>query len=109
MNTSNPSNKSQKAISRDHPLPEDAIAGFYKGKMPGHHMEDSFECIRTREERMPDVYMHHRSVTTCHPANSCLQVGRSLTWDPKAEQIIGDAEANGMQRRESRKGFEISI
>jgi predicted dehydrogenase len=91
----------------DDPLPEDAITKLYKGKTPGSHMANFFDCIKTREQPISDVYTHHRAMTTCHLANIAIRLGRKLKWDPKTEQIIGDDEANSWQKREQRKGYEI--
>ncbi|MBW3542321.1 MAG: Gfo/Idh/MocA family oxidoreductase [Planctomycetes bacterium] len=91
------------------PLPEDAIARVYKGKKHGDHMGNFFECIKTREQPVSDVFSHHRAITTCHLANICLRLGRPLRWDPKTEEIVGDEEANRWQSREQRKGYEIAL
>ena len=71
-------------------------------------MGNFFECARTRDLPISDVYTHHRALTTCHLANICLRLGRSLKWNPETEQIEGDAEANGWLKREQRKGYEIT-
>jgi hypothetical protein len=39
-----------------------------------------------------------------HLANASLRVGRSLEFDPKNEQIIGDDEASGLLTRTYRAG-----
>jgi hypothetical protein len=36
-----------------------------------------------------------------------MRLGRTLKWDPKTEQIVGDPEARQFQAREQRKGYEI--
>lgn len=92
---------------KDKPLPEDAITKLYKGKQPGSHMGNFFECMASRDEPISDVYSHHRAVSVLHLANLCLQLKRKLNWDLATEQILGDDEANAFQRREPRKGFEI--
>jgi predicted dehydrogenase len=89
------------------PISEDLITRLYKGKTPGHHMGNFAECVKTREDPISDVYTHHRAVTTCHLANISLRLGRSLTWDPQTEQIVGDKEAASWLSREQRKGYEI--
>lgn len=89
------------------PLPEDAIKKLYKGKEPGNHMRNFFECIKTREQPISDVYTHHRAMTTCHLANIAIRLGRPIKWNPETEQIVGDEEANAWQKREQRKGYEI--
>jgi predicted dehydrogenase len=78
-----------------------------RGKKPGSHMRNFFECIRDRSLPISDVFSHHRSVTACHLANVCLRLGRKLKWDPKAEQFIGDDEANAMLSRKQRKPYAI--
>jgi predicted dehydrogenase len=94
---------------KDKPLPEDAITKLYRGKRPGNHMGNFFECVKTRDLPISDAFSHHRVVTVLHLANLCLLLGRKLTWDLATEQIVGDDEANTMQRRPQRKGFEISV
>ena len=94
-------------LLRDQPLPEGTLTRLYKGKRPGNHMANFFECCRDRSEPVSDVATHHRAMTTCHLANIAIRLGRKLTWDPKTEQIVGDDEANAWQKREQRKGYEI--
>ena len=94
------------------PLPEDALTKLYKGRTPSGgnaHMHNFFECMRDRTQPVSDVYTHHRAMTTCHLANIAIRLGRKLQWDPKTEQIIGDKEAQAMQAREQRKGYEIEV
>jgi predicted dehydrogenase len=93
---------------RENPLPEDAIAKVRKGAKRGH-MEDFFDCVKTRKAPVSDVFSHHRAITTCHLANICIRLGRPLKWDPKIEQITGDDEANGWLKREQRAGYEIKV
>lgn len=94
---------------KEHPLPEDALTKLYKGKKPGSHMGNFFECLRTREQPISDVFTHHRILTTCHLANIAIRLGRKLNWDPAKEQLTGDDAANQWLRREQRKGYEIKV
>ncbi|MDZ4849555.1 MAG: Gfo/Idh/MocA family oxidoreductase [Pirellulaceae bacterium] len=89
------------------PLPEDALTKLYKGKTLGGHMANFFDCIKTREQPISDVYTHHRAMTTCHLANIAIRLGRKINWDPVTEQIVGDDEANAMQKRIARPGYEV--
>jgi predicted dehydrogenase len=91
------------------PLPEDAIRKLFKGREPGDHMRNFFECIKAREQPISDVYTHHRAMTTCHLANIAIRLGRAIQWDPEKEQVVGDEAANAWQRREQRKGYEIVV
>lgn len=93
---------------KDTPLPDDAIQKLYKGKSPGSHMGNFFECLASRDEPISDVFSHHRAVTVLHLANLSLLLGRELTWDLATEQIVGDDDANAHQKRQQREGFEIT-
>ena len=68
-----------------------------------------FDCVKDRGLPVSDVYSHHRAVTTCHLANIAIRLGRGIKWDPQTEQIVGDKEAQQMQAREQRKGYEINV
>jgi hypothetical protein len=72
-------------------------------------MRNFFECIKDRTQPISDVFTHHRAMTTCHLANIAIRLNRTLKWDPKAEQIVGDSQARQMQGREQRKGYEITV
>jgi hypothetical protein len=50
----------------------------------------------------------HRSVTVCHLGNISLRLGgRVLEWDPKAERITNDEEANRMCSRPLRAPWTL--
>jgi predicted dehydrogenase len=91
------------------PLPEEAILKLCKGKRPGNHMKNFFECVASRDLPISDVYTHHRAMTTCHLANIAIRLGRKIVWNPETEQIVGDTEAQQWQAREQRKGYEIVV
>ena len=95
--------------TQDEAAAADTITKLYKGKKPGDHMGNFFECVKTREQPISDVYTHHRAITTCHLANIAMRLGRTIHWDPAAEEIVGDPEAKTFQSRERRKGFEIKV
>lgn len=92
---------------KNSPLPEDALTKLCKGKKPGNHMTNFFECCKDRSQPISDVPTHHRAMTTCHLANIAIRLGRKLTWNPQTEQIVGDDAANAWQKREQRKGYEV--
>ncbi len=94
---------------KEKPLPDGLIKQIYKGKEPGDHMKNFYECVVTREQPISDVHTHVRALTTCHLANIALRLDRKLNWDPQQEQIIGDPEARQWQGREQRKGYEINV
>lgn len=87
----------------ENPLSDEGMAFA----QPQNHMENFFDCIRTRETPNSDVESQHRSVTTCHLANISMRLGRKLTWDATKERFAGDDEANAMLSRPHRRGYEF--
>jgi predicted dehydrogenase len=71
------------------------------------HIENFFDCIRTRKLTNACAETGHRATTLCHLVNICRAVQRRLHWDPKKERFIGDDEANSLLSRPRRKGFEL--
>jgi hypothetical protein len=72
------------------------------------HIANFFDCCRDRRQPISDVFTHHRNLTTCHLANIALRLGRKIRWDASAQQIVGDEEANALQARPQRAGYELS-
>jgi predicted dehydrogenase len=90
------------------PLSEGVLADLYKGKKPGDHMRNFFECVKSREMPISEPITHHRAMTTCHLANIAIRLGRTINWDAEREEIVGDEDARKWQAREQRKGFEVA-
>ncbi|TWU63432.1 MULTISPECIES: Gfo/Idh/MocA family protein [Crateriforma] len=82
---------------------DEKITELCKGKKPGGHMGNFFECISDGGLPISDVWTHHRTMTSCHLCNIALMLGRDLTWDPKAERFVGDEQANALLSRKSRE------
>ena len=71
------------------------------------HIQNFFDCIRTRRQPNADVEIGHRSTTLCHLVNICRIMGRKLYWNPQAETFTGDDQANLLLSRPRRKGYEL--
>jgi predicted dehydrogenase len=91
----------------DNPLPEGALEEVYKGRSLTDHFRNFFEAVRDRTEPVADVFSHHRALSTCHLAGIAARLGRKIEWDPRAERITNDRQAQGLVGRERRRGFEI--
>lgn len=96
------------------PLAEDAMEKVYGstpvkngGGDPIGHMNNFFECCKSRKQPIADVKTHHKMLCVCHGTNTAMRLGRKLTFDPKTEKFIGDEQANTFLEREQRKGYEI--
>jgi len=91
------------------PLPEGAVEEVYKGRPLTDHFRNFFDAVAARREPVSDVFSHHRALTTCHLAGIAIRLGRKINWDPQAEKITGDDEAQKFISRDKRKGFEIEV
>lgn len=84
---------------------DDLVIKLYKGKQPGDHMRNFFECIATGEEPISDVATHHRTMTSCHLCNIAMMLGRDLTWNPDTEEFVGDEQASALKTRAQRSTY----
>lgn len=89
------------------PLPEGALEKVYKDRSLTDHFRNFFEAVRDRKEPVSDVFSHHRALSTCHLAGIAARLGRKIEWDPQAERMIRDPQAQGLVDRARRQGFEI--
>jgi predicted dehydrogenase len=67
------------------------------------HMRDFLKAIETRGKPVADIEQGYISTASCILANLSMQVGRTLTWDPKAQRVVDDQEVNNLLRRPYRK------
>jgi hypothetical protein len=70
------------------------------------HHQNFLDCVASRELPICDVAIGHRTATACHLANLALRTGRKLRWDAAAQQIVDDAEAAAMQKRQPRAPWQ---
>ncbi len=71
------------------------------------HIQNFFDCVRSRKKPAADAETGHRATTVCHLVNICRKLGRNLKWDPKAEKFVGDPEADKLIARPRRKVYEL--
>jgi predicted dehydrogenase len=83
---------------------KDSEVHLYKS---ANHYQDWLDCIKTRKLPICDVAIGHRSASVCHLGNIAIRTGRKIKWDPKKEEIIGDAEAAKMVSRPYRAPWKF--
>lgn len=69
-----------------------------------HHL-NWLECVRSRKAPLAPASVAHRSGTACIVSWIAMKLGRPLTWDPKAERFVNDAEANALLSRPERAPY----
>ncbi len=88
----------------------DGVKALFKGNLAklGDHMGNFFEGFKHNLPTVSDVESQHRTVSVCHLGNISIRLGRKIQWDAVKQEIVGDAEANSMIKREQRKPYQIS-
>jgi predicted dehydrogenase len=89
--------------------PESLLAErrFGKGYPQGNHVRDFLDCVKSRQRPIAPAEGAHRANSTCQVANICLQLGRTLKYDPAKEQFIGDPTADRMLSRPQREPWRL--
>lgn len=80
-------------------------------KVKAYHSRDHFrnflDCVKSRKPTITPVETAHRSAIPGHLGLIAMLVGRKIKWDPKAEVIVGDAEASKLLGREYRAPWKL--
>jgi predicted dehydrogenase len=63
-------------------------------KKSHHHVRDLLDCMRSRAQPVCGIDEAFQADVLCHLSDQAVRLKRPLTWDPKAEQFVGDQEAN---------------
>ncbi|MFI5378820.1 MAG: Gfo/Idh/MocA family protein [Tepidisphaerales bacterium] len=82
-----PEDKTEKDLERH-------VASAIRG-----HMKNLLDCMASRGRPVADVEEGYISTASCILANLSMKLGRSLTWDPAKNQIVGDDEASKLLLR----------
>ena len=73
-----------------------------------NHYRNFLDCVKSRQDPMEPVETGHRTASLCHLGNIAMQLHRKIKWDPKKEQIIGDAEAAKMLSKPLRAPYNYN-
>jgi predicted dehydrogenase len=72
---------------------------------PLNHVRDFFDCIRSRRPTVANPEVMYQSMCICLAADICEQLKRSLKFDLRKAEFVGDPEANRMRSRAMRAPF----
>ncbi|HEY5315927.1 MAG TPA: Gfo/Idh/MocA family oxidoreductase, partial [Pirellulales bacterium] len=73
----------------------------YSNYLPDH-VGNFLASVKSRQDPIEPVEVGHRTASICHLGNIAMLLKRKIRWDPEAEQIVGDDEANRMLSRTPR-------
>ena len=78
-----------------------------RGTSPRQHIRDFLNCVKSGALPAANAEVAARTHVACHAAAIAWRLGRKLTFDPVAEEFVGDAEANHMRGRPMREPWTI--
>ncbi len=70
-----------------------------------NHVQDFFDCIRSRRLTVANPEVMFRSMSICLAADICGQLKRNLKFDLGKAEFVGDVEANRLASRAMRAPF----
>jgi hypothetical protein len=71
------------------------------------HMRNFLDCMRSRATPLAPLDAAIRSDTISHLGNAAIRLERPVRWDPVAERVIGDDEAEAMLNRPLRAKWDM--
>jgi len=71
------------------------------------HCEHFIACLRGLGRPVTDLEKAHRATNVAHLGNIAYRTGRQIHWDPAAETIAGDRQAEALLGRPWRKPWTI--
>ena len=72
------------------------------------HTRNFIDCIYSGKPTAAPMETAHRTITIAHLGNIGIRLGRkNLKWNPHTEQVVDDAEAQKMLKREWRKPWAV--
>jgi predicted dehydrogenase len=71
------------------------------------HSQNFLDCIRSRALTIASAETAHRSASVGHLGMIAIETGRKIRWDPAAETILGDPEANRLLGHSYRKPWVL--
>jgi predicted dehydrogenase len=74
---------------------------------PLNHVRDFLDCIRSRRPTVANPEVMYRSMCICLAADICEQLKRSLKFDLRQAEFIGDPEANRLRSRAMRAPYMV--
>ena len=78
-----------------------------RGTDPALHVRNFLDCVKTREQPVCNSTAVRYGHMACFAAAIGWKLGRKVTFDPKTESFINDAEANRMRTCKRRAPYVI--
>ena len=80
---------------------------LFRNQRPLNHIRDFLSCVRSGRPPVTHAGVAHRTMTTNLIMDICMDLKRSLKWDPVKEEFVGDGEANRLRSRAMRAPWSV--
>ena len=74
-----------------------------EGQNTRKHIANWLDCIRSGNRPNADIQKGYLTSSLCHLGNIAVRAGRGFEFDPKAEQIINEPDANRLLTKQYRE------
>jgi predicted dehydrogenase len=73
------------------------------------HFQNFLDCVKNRALTIAPAEVGHRSASVGHLGVVAIATGRTITWDPATETLIGDPEAERLLSYSYRKPYQLPV
>ena len=71
------------------------------------HVKNFVDCVKSRQQPVANVALHHKSVNACHLANIAARLRTQIKWDAKTETATGHPDVDKYVKREYRAPWKL--
>ena len=71
------------------------------------HVRDFLDCVKSRGKPLANADVACNSHITCHGANIAIFLGRTVNYDPAAQNFVNDEQANRLLSEAVRSPWRI--
>jgi myo-inositol 2-dehydrogenase / D-chiro-inositol 1-dehydrogenase len=87
---------------------DEEVVKLYGGE-PRSHMGNFFDCVKSRQQPVSDVFSHAHSVNACHMANIAMLLDRTVKFDPEKYDFVDDQQASALMSRPVREPWTVKL
>jgi predicted dehydrogenase len=73
------------------------------------HVRNFVDCVKSRQAPVSDLASSQRANVSCHLANIAMKLGRTLRWDERTQDVVGDPEASRLLTKEYRSPWDREL
>jgi len=72
------------------------------------HSDNFLDCVRSRATTITPIEVAHRAISIAHLGNIAMRLEKKIRWDPEAERLDNDPEAERLLTRAMRGTWHVT-